>query len=230
MKTQGMHPDLLRDPSLVAVPDPRNGSRVVLESSGIRSRTLHDHHAEVAAILLHGHVPEGVRTQFETAKNIYLYGWFVFRFFPVARSHAYACLELALRERFESVMLEGERKKRTFGPGLRKLLDYAVESGALRPENFEAMRRKARARALERVSIEAIERMRRTDTDELELNAAEIQLSAEDWDTEFVNSLPGSLSFLRNHYAHGSTSLDDRVLGVLRLVSEIINQIFEAKC
>lgn len=35
------------------------------------------------------------------------------------------------------------------------------------------------------------------------------------------------MSYVRNHYAHGSTSLDDRVLGVLRLISEIINQIFQ---
>lgn len=29
-----------------------------------------------------------------------------------------------------------------------------------------------------------------------------------------------------NHYAHGSTSLHDHALGTIRLVAEIINQIF----
>lgn len=222
-----MHPDDLRDPSSIAVPDPRNDLRVVLEPNGMRSRTLHDHHVEVASIVLHDNVPAGVRKQFETAKNLYLYGWFVYRFFPVARSHAYACLELALRERFEPEMLK-QAKKRTFGPGLKGLLEHAVDTGALRPDGFDVIRHKAHARALERASIEAIEGLQRTDTDELEIGNAEIQPRGEDWDTEFVNSLPESMSFVRNHYAHSSTSLDDRVLSVLRFVSEIINQIFQS--
>ena len=220
-----LHPDELRDPSSVAIPDPRNESRVVLGSDGFRSRTVDDHHADAASIALHDGVPEGIRTQFETAKNLYLYGWFVYRFFPVAKSHAHACLELALRERFEQEMLaEGERE-REFGLGLKKLLKHAVDVGALESQGFDVLRRKAHSRAVQRASIEAIERMKRADIDELDVGPADMR--AEDWDAEFVNSLPESMSYVRNHYAHGSSSLDDQVLGVLRLISEIINQIFQ---
>ncbi len=220
-----MHPDELREPSAVAIADPRNESRVVLGSDGFHSRTLHDHHADAASIVLHDGVSERIRTQFETAKNLYLYGWFVYRFFPVARSHAHACLELALRERFEQEMLAAGERKREFGPGLKKLLKYAVDVGALKPEGFDVVRRKARARALERASIETIERMQRAGIDELEVGPVDVR--AEDWDAEFVNNLPESMAYVRNHYAHGSTSLDDGVLGVFRLISEIINQVFQ---
>jgi hypothetical protein len=217
----------LREPSAVAIADPRNESRVVLGSDGFRSRTLHDHHAGATSVVLHDGVPERIRTQFETAKNFYLYGWFVYRFFPVARSHAHACLELALRERFEQEMLAQGERNRAFGPGLKKLLKHAVDVGALKSEGFDVMNRKAHARASERASIEAIERMKLAGIDELEIGP--IEICAEDWDTEFLNSLPESMSYVRNHYAHGSTSLDDRVLGVLRLISEIINQIFRGR-
>jgi hypothetical protein len=172
--------------------DPRNESPVVLESDGFRDRTLDDHHADAASLVLHDGVPKGIRTQFETAKNLYLYSWFVYRFFPVARSRAHACLEFSLRERFEQEMLAAGERKREFGPGLKKLLKHSVGVGALQPEGFEVIRRKAHARASERASVEAIERMRHDGINELEIGP--IDICAEDWDTEFVNSLPESMS------------------------------------
>lgn len=61
--------------------------------------TLADHHEEISAYALHTGVPQEIVLQFETARNVYLYAWFIYRFYPVAEHQALACLELALRER-----------------------------------------------------------------------------------------------------------------------------------
>lgn len=93
------HPDFLRSPKLIFDPDPRSSGFEVLGEQGFRSKTLQDQHAAVAEIALHPGVPHEVVVKFETAKNLNLFSWFVYRFHSAARSHAYECLELALKIR-----------------------------------------------------------------------------------------------------------------------------------
>jgi len=56
-------------------------------------------HARLDALQLHQGVPMHVRQLFETAKNLSLYSWFVYRFHPIAQLIGYASLERALKER-----------------------------------------------------------------------------------------------------------------------------------
>lgn len=56
-------------------------------------------HARIAEITLNDHVPEAIRTQFDVARNLLLYAWYVYRFTTAAELHAYSTLEIALRER-----------------------------------------------------------------------------------------------------------------------------------
>ena len=44
---------------------------------------LADHHELISAHVLHAGVPREIVLQFETARNVYLYAWFVYRFYPV---------------------------------------------------------------------------------------------------------------------------------------------------
>jgi len=60
---------------------------------------LADHHELISAYVLHAGVPQEIVLQF--ARNVYLYAWFVYRFYPVAEHQCLACLELALRERLK---------------------------------------------------------------------------------------------------------------------------------
>jgi hypothetical protein len=46
--------------------------------------TLAERYADVSQFELIQSVPLNVRVHFETAKNLYLYAWFVYRFYPVA--------------------------------------------------------------------------------------------------------------------------------------------------
>lgn len=209
--------DFLRSPEHVCEPDERNA---------YFTKTIEDHHSDVAKLQLHNEVPREVWIQFETTKNIYLYAWFVYRFYPVAKLHAYTCLEFALRERFEPELILLEKKEQDRWKMLKGLLSYAASKGYLRNENFEDWRNQTMNSARERTEMEAITEMDRLGLDELVFDDSNIEIKDVDRDEEYLSTQIKTIPSLRNHYAHGNKTLDNQVLGTLRRVSEIINQIF----
>jgi hypothetical protein len=222
-------PERLRQPKETCVADPRNESFSILSEEGLRPKTLDDHYRNVSEILLHDKVPDGIRIQFDTTRNLYLYAWFVYRFYPVARGHAYTCLEYALRERFEAEMVTAGTKGRLHGPGLRKLLDHASKTGHLRNEHFENWRRRAKSHAHHRTMIEQIKETQRSGLKSMTFDERAIEIKEVDRDFDYVATLIASIPALRNHYAHGSRSLDNQALGAIQVTAEIINQIFPSK-
>lgn len=244
------HPDFLRSPKDVFDPDPRSSGYEVLGTQGFRPKALQDQHEAVAELTLHSGVPAAVVINFETAKNLNLFSWFVYRFHSVARSHAYACLELALKIRFkDDLYAHKERNRRSvydsklksnpqhvkpyqpldkekFHPMLRALLRYAIESGAVKNENFSDWRRKTQVRARYRRDIEAIKKMKASGLSELEIDDSQVEIKDEDRNHDYLDQVLQSVPFLRNEYAHGTTALDNQSLSALRLAAEIINQIF----
>jgi hypothetical protein len=217
------HPDYLRTPETVCKPDIRSPTTSFLTN---QSLTVAYQHGVIADINLHKSVPDDIRIQFETTKNLYLYAWFVYRFYPVAKHHAYTCLELALRERFETELLASGEKKREFGPGFKRLFEYAVKNGYVKNEGFELWRRHTEQRAKRRTESEMWEEAQRKGLNEITFYETQYEIKDEDRDHGYVELLIKSLPWLRNHYAHGSTSLDNQALGTIRLVAEIINQIY----
>jgi len=219
------HPDYLRSPENACRADRRNESSAFADSIGL-GKTIEGHHATVSGIVLNEAVPENIRVQFETTKNLYFYSWFVYRFHSVAQMHAYACLELALRVRFEADLhssggRDGERK-----PGLRRLLRYAIKEGYLKNEGFEAWRRTTELRARDRTMFDLLEEMNSLGVDELEFDESEIVIKDEDRDHDYLANVLENTPELRNHYAHGSSSLNGQSLGSLKLAQEIINQLW----
>lgn len=217
------HPDFLRAPSNVCRPDPRNEPSKFAEEHGF-GRSLDSHHAAVSTLILNDWVPEKIQIQFETSKNLYLYAWFVYRFYPVAELHALTCLELALRNRFSH-----ELPPREHGPGLRKLLEHAIKSNALKNEGFEVWRRTTALRARNRAMYELIERMNELGLEEAEFDEANIVVIDEDRDHDYLGTVRESLPEIRNHYGHGSSALHNQGVGTLQLVQEIINQLWPVR-
>jgi hypothetical protein len=244
------HPDSLRSPNNVFDPDPRSTGFEVLREHGFRPKTLQDHHDAVAQITLHEGVPGEIVVKFDNARNLNLFSWFVYRFHSAARSHVYECLELALRMRLKDDLYMHEEQKRrarheqeaknnpskakpykpadkeSFRPTLRPLLQYAIETGALKNEHFSAWQLKTRIRARSRRDIEAIQKMTELGLTELQTDDADIEITDEDRDHDYLGEVLKAIPLLRNHYAHGTTSLDNKSLSALHLGSEIINQIF----
>src|SRR6266568_5082309 len=81
--------------------------------------TLREIYDEVAAIGIQAALPEEVATQFETARDLFVYTWFAFDFFVPAQLQALATLELALRHRLNVPPTTKDR-------GLAKLLRRAL--------------------------------------------------------------------------------------------------------
>ena len=218
--TKEQHPDFLRDPEKATLPDPRTNMVMM-------PYDLVGQHGRVKDLILHDEVPLKIQIQFETTKNIYLYAWFVYRFYPVARHHALTVLELALRERYENVIpLKSEYRGRDGRLYLKSLLRYCKDEDILKDDKFESARRTAEYRARHRNIIETIKTMEQEGLTEMSIDDAELEILDVDRDFDYVGNLVENLPKIRNEHAHGSTMLDNHALGTLRTVSEIINQLW----
>ena len=88
----------------VLKPDVRQEGFVVREINGsVRAMMLGDCYKDIEAISLVATVPEKIQQQFEVARDLMLYGWFVYEFYTVAYQQALVCLEFGLREACEIV-------------------------------------------------------------------------------------------------------------------------------
>jgi hypothetical protein len=91
-----------------------------------------DLHSMMAQIELSSAVPTDIRDQFDTARNVFVYSWFVYEFATLAEQQCFAALESALRRRlFPTPSNESK------SPGLSKLLKMATEQGYLLRKEFE---------------------------------------------------------------------------------------------
>jgi hypothetical protein len=129
-------PEKLRPAEHVHEPDPRNSLTAWIDrtNGAIRPVQVSDLHDAVAAFSLHPGVPEDIAQHFETVKNVYLYSWFIYRFQPVAELQGLACLEYALRVRLAPEIKAGKLKEKR--PGLRRMMNYAIESRLVKNEGF----------------------------------------------------------------------------------------------
>lgn len=209
--------DALRSLEAVWLPDARNA---------LDGKSIEQLHALLSGITLNGGVPVEVREQFETARNISLYSWFVYRFHPIASVAGYASLEAALRIRVAADpafrLPKGQKHA-----GFKRMLRHAVTSGWIQNAGFENARRVSHGRASHKAMIEQIRS--NPDSDSILVRGptpAEIEreLRALPYAENLVESIPA----IRNHLAHGHPFLDAGSVGVLRIVAEAINQLFPA--
>ncbi|TKS58240.1 MAG: hypothetical protein EWM72_03132 [Nitrospira sp.] len=221
--------DTLRSPARLTSPDPRSSffARHDPDTGRPKPITPEDQYAAVTPFVLNPSVPEAIVIHFETAKNLYMYAWFVFRFYPIAEQQAFGTLEFALRERqSEFVRDYMERHPRRMEPGLGVLLKNAIKERLVRNETFKARQRWALTRATERYRYEQIEKMRAEGLRYIEFDDSIVTPTDDDlnhdWLSDFFNAIP----YLRNEYAHGSRVLHHSVLHTFEVVTELINQLY----
>jgi hypothetical protein len=151
-------------------------------------------------------VPEKVRVQFETARNLMLYTWFVFEFQTIAELQAYASLELALRERLGNPTRK-VRNGKVLPLMLADLLDKAVGAGLFVPEQLRSW---------------DWHKLRREWFSKTHGFASQ-PLSASDWLEYLKSSLPDA----RNYLAHGNLKLWlPHSFTQLELCADLINALF----
>lgn len=228
--TKDFNPELLRSVDHICEPDPRNTALVKVdrETGDYVPLNIQDQHDAISALTLHAKVPEDIMLQFETARNLYLHAWFVYRFYPVCEHQSLACLELTLRKRYEHEA-PNEYHNRDGKLYLRGALRYAISHGYVKHEGFRRWNEAAQRRAIHRYEMEKRNEMYIKGLKQIGLDYSEVTVIDADRNWEYLNSLEEYLPELRNHYAHGTTMLRNQVLTTLEVVSEIINQIYPAE-
>lgn len=189
--------------------------------------TLEHLHMELRCIVLNDAVPLDVRQLFETAKNISLYSWFVYRFNQVAELVSFSAVEMALRIRYlKENPIAPESKERP--PTLFRLMQYAKNESWITNGGFSGMYELARDHA------EYIKMMEKATTHDFdsepnmlidEPSETEIQDALNNLDR--VSAIAENINKIRNNLAHGSSTLHPDSISTLRINAEIINQIYQ---
>lgn len=113
-------------------PDERSMSFVRHDAAGNQlTKSLKHHHADIAAIQLSDAVPERIRDEFDTVRNVYLYSWYVYDFTIPAILYAHALIEKAIKEKCSLFSVPPNEFK-----GLKNLLELSIDRGWLRNSDF----------------------------------------------------------------------------------------------
>ena len=211
--------DTLRSPEKIALPDPRMGP------GAYALDRLAGNHQAMSALVLGGTVPEEVRVHFETAKNLFLYSWCVYRFYMVAEQYALTTLEFALRSKFIAVGLVNAEDEHI--PGFKHLLRIAQKKGLISDARFTPREDAASKLAHYRHSAEMIKKMDELGLSEMAYDPSDVRPTEEDLAIDWLGRISDSLPEIRNMHAHGTNNLYPTVLMTFVVVHNIIQQLFE---
>lgn len=208
------NPDSLKPLENICDPDPRHKGFVISDEdvNNFRQITLQDYHYYINAIKLNGNVPGKIRNQFDTARNLLLYSWYVYRFATVAELQAFSSVEFALKEKVKLCNITNKRSS-----GLKNLLNIAKEEGWIKDKGFSNyMRQKKEQKNIEQLDFLSDNKVNQQDNKELQ---------------EYCNIICNSFPFLRNEIAHGSEYLNmpGNALFTLEVCADIIIQLFQEK-
>ena len=194
------------------------------------STSLEDHHAALEEIVLNDAVPLDVRQLFETAKNLSLYSWFVYRFHQVSELISFSALEMALRERYFAVNPIDEKSKKNRPPSLYDLMQHAKREGWITNEGFSDSYQIARHNAefykmIEKSKIHDFDKDPSRSIDE----PSEEEIAEELSKMGRVKAITKTSHKIRNDLAHGSNTLHPNSISTLRINAEMINQIYTTR-
>lgn len=194
-----------------------------------RERTIADHHADIAQYELNESVPEPIATQYEVARNIYLYAWHAYRFYMVAEHHALVVLEYAIKQKVGKKKIKRFGEKRRVGSGLSACLHYVIEKKLVCNEDFPTWHQARRAHAESRFQMDIIKEMSDKGIDRIEYDLDDINIDDYPYDRDHLGILAEALPAIRNSHAHGTSMVHNSVLSLFETVSTIINQLYLTK-
>ena len=112
-------------------PDLRSTMLSRLDATVHRPKTIDEHYADISAVRLGEGVPEVIRDEFDTIRNLYLYSWYVYDFTVPASLYAHSLIEKTIKEKCvrSGVSLKQYR-------GLKQLLTVSIAQGWLTNSAF----------------------------------------------------------------------------------------------
>lgn len=190
-----------------------------------RPPELKDHYESVSSIVLDDSVPDDIHNQFNIAKNVLLYTWFEYSFYSVATLQAFTTLEYALRERLGVDVLDKLKKQRK--RGLHAYIEYSIEQGWIKNEDFSAWHRAPMLRATQKYMLQKIREMGEKGLESIEVNYEEVEVP--DINTVDYLSIPlDTVNKIRNWHAHGEYILVPRsVWHTFEMCADFVNAIYQ---
>lgn len=211
--------DQLVTPDKAYAPDDRN------HSFGIND--IAAQYALIESYVLGDYVPEKIATQYEVARNLYLYAFHVYRFYMTAQHQLLTVLEMAIKERFGEIELKAYAKEIGKRPGLYVCLRLIFDKGYIENSDFPIWHKRPKIQAEHDYLIEMIKEMESKGLDSIDLDYSKAEITAKPEDHDYLEVLLGYLPKMRNTHAHGTSMLHDDVLLMFENVSIIINIIFK---
>lgn len=214
MSIYGKSAQILKPLDEVGLADPRFKIMALRQGDSWRPFELADLHQRVEILTLNAGVPVDVRRNFEIAKNLLLYTWFVYEFQRPAAQQAFSTLEMALRLRFPDAVKKSLNKdgtEKTVAQTLRPLLERARKEGLLNLADLPFCQR-----------IRAYR----------EANPFDSLGRPMQWkpDGEWLEGLLSSVAFFRNNFSHGSNMLSlGAIFDQVSLCGDLINAVFPYK-
>ncbi|WP_443112867.1 hypothetical protein [Herbaspirillum seropedicae] len=202
----------------------RNGVTAFEPDPRMQHRSLPERYQQIRSFSLSSFVPEPIQVHFETAKNLYLYAWFVYRFHMVAEQHAFSTLELALRERLTQIGSINRDSDRL--PGLSGMLKLARSKDLISNERLIGRKNWALKIARNRYKNEEMRRMIEEGVSQLVIDENLAVPTVEEFGFDWINHFIRHIPIQRNSHAHGTTSLYPNVLWTFEIVAELTNQLF----
>ncbi|MCY4496186.1 MAG: hypothetical protein OXC14_02790 [Rhodospirillaceae bacterium] len=193
-------------------PDARSTGFGRYDAAGRHTKTIQDHYTDIRAIELSDGVPETIRDEFDTIRNLYLYAWYVYDFTVPATLYACALTEKAIREKYARSGLPPKEH-----PGLSSLLKTCIDRGWLTNAAFPF--------ALEWVDEDLVSPGSNSDMPGVRSKARYLPGG-----TNYCEKLARALPKIRNAGAHGEAGLDfpQSALGIIEICACIVNALFPA--
>jgi hypothetical protein len=224
INTENLPAEELRTPESSLLPDARS----VMDS--ITPEYLCN---SVKQFELAEYVPENIRHQYDTARNLYIYGYNVYRFYVIADKQLYSTLEFAIREcigedELKRYLLQ-KRKEKKGNPslGLRLYIGYLIEHKLIQNEDFPQWHHSRAQHAEHQYMLNVSKKMDEENLDSYTLDPDEIDLDAYHFDWDLTKVLSETIPALRNGLVHGSSSLYTGRIGHFEQTSIIINKMYE---
>lgn len=211
----------------ILLPDIRSICKVLINKDTRETKAvdLQWHYKVVEQYQLNNNVPEKIRNHYATALNILLYSWYFYPFCMIAELHALVTLEFAIREKIGQRGL-AELKSKNKKHGLFNYIEYVVDKGWIRNEDFSAYHRAPRLKAEQERIEKNIRKMIDNDLDIL-VDDEELIIPEND-SYDFLGVLKDIPNKVRNDIAHGSNSLNQEVWITFEYCTEFINKIYNS--
>lgn len=189
--------DELKKLDELMLPDPR------FQCFGWKPESIH---RELQKHELNPRTPEAVRSQFDKARNLLLYSWYVYSFAALANLAAYSALELALAIRIQSEDPVKSEKIR----GLHNRMAHALKSGWWNEDQVRHF-----------VELKAV-----INSDPFPGNKPPIEDAKSNL---LLLKAQDSMPKLRNSMAHGAPTLHPPNFKNLSICCDLINQLYPKK-